>query len=145
MVDLTSAPVLGFLGGVLGGTIAQGWAFLRRRKRDLDRLRSVLKEIGDIRESQLRDADDGHGEMPDQDLQRLEQVLKQSRLEASYLLDESQRSKLDKVEKQFDYISHESGDDSTSLTNDQLAERFSEHSSDTLESLKWQTVKIGVF
>lgn len=73
---MTSAPVLGFLGGIFGGTVAQGWAFLRRQKRDLDRLRSVLMEIRGVSEHQLENADEGHAEMTDDDIQRLEEGLK---------------------------------------------------------------------
>jgi hypothetical protein len=141
MVDLTSAPVLGFLGGIFGGTVAQGWAFLRRRKRDLDRLRSVLKEIRGVSEYQLENADEGHAKMTD-DLQRLEEGLKQARLQASYLLSDDQREKIDKVERQFGYVSHDAGDRPTSIVNDDLAERFTEKSEEALDSLKWGAVKI---
>jgi uncharacterized membrane protein YdjX (TVP38/TMEM64 family) len=65
MVDLTSDPVLGFLGGIFGGTVAQGWAFLRRRKRGLDRLRSVLKKTRELAETDLKSADSGHSELID--------------------------------------------------------------------------------
>ncbi|WP_143067704.1 hypothetical protein [Natrinema salifodinae] len=141
MIDLSSAPVLGFLGGIFGGTVAQGWAFLRRRKRHLDRLRSVLKEIRGISKYQLEDADNGHSEMSDDDLRRLEEALKQARLEASYLLSDGQRKKIDKVENQFSYISHGAGDNPTSLDNSQLADNFAEYSQKALDSLKWKTVK----
>lgn len=142
MVDVTSAPVLGFLGGIFGGTVAQGLAFLRRRKRDLDRLRSVLKEIRGVSEHQLDNADEGHSEMTDDDLQRLEEGLKQARLEASYLLGDGQREKIDKVERQFGYVSHEAGDNPTSIVNDQLAEHFTDYSEEALDSLKWKTLKL---
>jgi len=142
MVDLTSAPVLGFLGGIFGGTVAQGWAFLRRRKRDLDRLRSVLKETREISESKLDSADEGHAEMTDEDLVMLQNELKQTRLQASYLLDEDQRKKIGKVETQFTKISHSTGNGGTSLNNSQLAERFTEKSDEALRSLRWKAVKI---
>ena len=91
MVDVTSAPVLGFLGGIFGGTVAQGWAFLRRRKRDLDRLRSVLKETRELSETDLSSADSGHSELTAKQILLLQNELKQARLQASYLLGESQR------------------------------------------------------
>lgn len=142
MVDLTSAPVLGFLGGIFGGTVAQGWAFLRRRKRDLDRLRSVLKETREISENQLDSADEGHAEMTDEDILMLQDELKQARLQASYLLGEDQRKRIGKVETQFAKISHSTGDDGTSQNNRQLAERFTEKSDEALDSLKWGAAKI---
>lgn len=132
MVDLGSAPALGFLGGVLGGTLAQFGAFLRRRKRDLDRLRSVLKEIEKVSESQLEDAED--------ELQRLENGLKQARLEASYLLDEDQREKIDRVENEFDYTSREAGSNSTCLISSSSEKRFEDYSREALDSLQWQTI-----
>lgn len=142
MIDMTSAPVLGFLGGIFGGTVAQGWAFLRRRKRDLDRLRSVLMEIRGVSEHQLENADEGHAEMTDDDIQRLEEGLKQARLQASYLLSDEQREMIDKVERQFGYVSHDAGEGPTSLVNDELAERFTEESNKALDSLKWDAAKI---
>jgi hypothetical protein len=142
MVDLTSTPVLGFLGGIFGGTVAQGWAFLRRRKRDLDRLRSVLKEIRELSESDLKSADSGHSELTDEDILMLIEELKQARLQSSYLLRESQRERIDKVETQFSMISHSAGNINTSLDNGQLAERFTETSDEALNSLKWGAVKI---
>ena len=142
MVDLTSTPVLGFLGGIFGGTVAQGWAFLRRRKRDLDRLRSVLKETRELSETDLKLADSGHSEVTDEDILMLMEELKQARLQASYLLGESQRKRIDKVETQFSMISHSAGNINTSLDNGQLAERFTETSDEALNSLKWGAVKI---
>ena len=142
MVDLTSAPVLGFLGGIFGGTVAQGWAFLRRRKRDLDRLRSVLKETRELSETDLKSADSGHSELTDEDILLLQDELKQARLQASYLLGESQRERLDKVEKQFSMISHSAGNINTSLDNGQLGERFTETSNEALGSLKWGAVRV---
>lgn len=142
MVDVSSAPVLGFLGGIFGGTVAQGWAFLRRRKRDLDRLRSVLKETREISENKLDSADVGHAEMTDEDILMLQDELKQARLQSSYLLGEGQREKIGKVERQFAKVSHSTGDDGTSLNNRQLADRFTEKSEEALDSLKWGAVKI---
>lgn len=142
MIDMTSAPVLGFLGGIFGGTVAQGWAFLRRRKRDLDRLRSVLMEIRGVSGHQLENADEGHAEMTDDDIQRLEEGLKQARLQASYLLSDEQREMIDKGERQFGYVSHDAGEGPTSLVNDELAERFTEESNEALDSLKWDAAKI---
>ena len=139
---MTSAPVLGFLGGIFGGTVAQGWAFLRRRKRDLDRLRSVLKETRELSETDLKSADSGHSELTDEDILLLRDELKQARLQASYLLGEGQRERLDKVEKQFSMISHSAGNINTSLDNGQLAERFTETSNEALDSLKWGSVKV---
>lgn len=142
MVDLTSAPVLGFLGGIFGGTVAQGWAFLRRRKRDLDRLRSVLKETRELSETDLKSADSGHSEITDDDILLLQDELKQARLQASYLLSEDQRERIDKVQKQFSLISHSAGEISTSQDNSQLADKFAEKSDEALDSLKWGAVKI---
>jgi len=142
MVDLSSAPVLGFLGGIFGGTVAQGWAFLRRRKRDLDRLRSVLKETRELSETDLKSADSGHSEITDDDILLLQDELKQARLQASYLLGEDQRERIDKVQKQFSLISHSGGEISTSQNNSQLADKFTEKSDEALDSLKWGAVKI---
>lgn len=142
MVDLSSAPVLGFLGGIFGGTVAQGWAFLRRRKRDLDRLRSVLKETRELSETDLKSADSGHSEITDDDILLLQDELKQARLQASYLLGEGQRERIDKVQKQFSLISHSGGEISTSQDNSQLADKFTEKSDEALNSLKWTAVKI---
>ncbi len=142
MMDLTSAPVLGFLGGIFGGTVAQGWAFLRRRKRDLDRLRSVLKETRELSEADLKSADSAHSELTDEDILLLQDELKQVRLQASYLLGERQRERINKVEKQFSMISHSAGNINTSLDNGQLAERFTETSNEALDSLKWGAVRI---
>jgi hypothetical protein len=142
MVDLSSAPVLGFLGGIFGGTVAQGWAFLRRRKRDLDRLRSVLKETRELSETDLKSADSGHSEITDDDILLLQDELKQARLQASYLLGEDQRERIDKVQKQFSLISHSGGEISTSQDNSQLADKFTEKSDEALNSLKWTAVKI---
>ncbi|WP_262174611.1 hypothetical protein [Haloarcula laminariae] len=141
-MDLTSAPVLGFLGGIFGGTVAQGWAFLRRRKRDLDRLRSVLKETRELSEADLKSADSAHSELTDEDILLLQDELKQVRLQASYLLGERQRERINKVEKQFSMISHSAGNINTSLDNGQLAERFTETSNEALDSLKWGAVRI---
>lgn len=141
MVDLSSAPFLGFLGGILGGTVAQGWAFLRRRKRDLDRLRSVLKETRELSETDLKSADSGHSEITDDDILLLQDELKQARLQASYLLGEDQRERIDKVQKQFSLISHSAGEISTSQDNSQLADKFTEKSDEALDSLKWGAVR----
>lgn len=141
MVDVTSAPVLGFLGGILGGTVAQGLAFLRRRKRDLDQLRSVLKETRELTENKLDSADEGHSEITDEYILLLRDELKQARLQASYLLGCGQRERIDKVEKQFSMISHSAGNINTSLDNDQLADRFTETSNEALDSLEWRVIK----
>ena len=141
MIDLTSAPVLGFLGGIFGGTVAQGLAFLRRRKRDIDRLRSVLKETRKLKETKLNSADNGHSKITDDDILLLRDELKQARLQASYLLSENQRDGIDEVEKQFSMISHSAGNINTSLDNGQLADRFTDTSNKALTSLKWTAIK----
>mgnify|MGYP006287379687 CR=1 FL=1 len=135
MVDVTSAPVLGFLGGVFGGIIAQSLAYFRRRKRHLDRLRSVLKETQNLTESQLDSADQGHSEMTDEDILRLQNELKKARLQAAYLLSDDHREKIDTVQTQFSLISHSAGDIPTSLDNGQLADQFQEKSTEALDSL----------
>ena len=140
MIDLTSAPVLGFLGGIFGGTVAQGLAFLRRRKRDLDRLRSVLKEISELTETDLSSADNGHSEITDDNILLLQDELNQARLQASYLLDEHQRERINKVQTQFSLVSHSAGNVSTTLDNNQLAAKFTDKSDDALDSLKWGAI-----
>lgn len=142
MVDLTSAPVLGFLGGILGGTVAQGLAFLRRRKRDLDRLRSVLKEIRELSETDLDSASTNRTSgITDDEILFLQNELRQTRLQASYLLDESQSDRISKLQNQFSFISNSAGNHPTNLDNSQLAERFTEHSDNALDSLKWGTIR----
>lgn len=142
MTNLISAPALGFLRGIFGGTVAQGLAFLRRRNRNLDRLRSVLQERRGISKRDLKSADSGHSEMTDENILLLQNELRDAHLQASYLLGENQRKRIDKVEKQFSLISHSAGNINTSLTNTQLADRFTEKSEDALDSLRWGTIKI---
>ena len=141
MIDLTSAPVLGFLGGIFGGTVAQGWAFLRRRKRDLDRLRSVVKETRELSETELNSVDTSRSKITDDNILLLQDELKQARLQASYLLDADQRDRINKLQKQFSFISRSAGNVSTTLDNKQLADRFTEKSDHVLDSLKWGAIK----
>ena len=90
----------------------------------------------------MKSADSGHSELTDEDILMLMEELKQARLQSSYLLRESQRKRIDKVETQFSMISHSAGNINTSLDNGQLAERFTETSNVALNSLKWGAVKI---
>ncbi len=90
----------------------------------------------------MKSADSGHSEITDDDILLLQDELKQARLQASYLLGEDQRERIDKVQKQFSLISHSGGEISTSQNNSQLADKFTEKSDEALDSLKWGAVKI---
>lgn len=134
MVGIASA-IIGFLGGVFGGVVAQGLAYHRRKKRHLDSLVSILKEIQNISEHQLDEADDSHAEMTDEHLRKLENELEEARLQASYLLSDEQREKIEKVNRLFGRVSHSTGSSSFSQDNQGLEEEFEEKAGEAIESL----------
>ena len=121
--------------------MAQWLAYRRRKKRHLDRLVSILKEIQNVSEHQLDEADDGHAEMTDEYLRRLENELKEARLQASYLLSDEQREKIEKVDKSFGRISHSTGSSSVSQDNKELEGEFEEKAEKAIESLPSSLLK----